>query len=115
MRKKVREATGADGSLSFYIDYADDGMDGGSPGEVMEALRRELAAAQRYGLRFNYDKMTVDPLAGHAFVGDLYLYEGAGLWVFGVLFELLSGSWRSSVRLCMACFRFPVSAWRFLC
>ena len=64
MRKEMRGATPAGGKLSIQADYADDGMDGGEPSDVLEVLKEEKVLAERYGARLNLTKMVVYIVGG---------------------------------------------------
>ena len=43
--------------LSVQADYADDGMDGGEPADVLGVIKQEMAIAARYGAEFDSGKM----------------------------------------------------------
>ena len=46
---------------------------------VLRVLKEEIAVASEYGLRFNYSKMVLYPLAGDAFLGDLSGFTDLGI------------------------------------
>ena len=77
MRERIEEVQG----LDYAADFADDGVDGGDFEEVLKVLTREIALGPEYGLRNNYDKMVVYPLAGRGFSGDLSGFEALGIKV----------------------------------
>eukprot|EP00973_Karenia_brevis_P021528 2959192-Karenia_brevis.AAC.1 len=62
-------------------DFADDGVIGGDVDDVLRVLRGEIAIAQEYGLRYNYSKMVVYPMAGEEFVGDVSEFQRMGITV----------------------------------
>ena len=78
MKKEMRERIGEVSQLSFASDFADDGVDGGDFEHVYKVLEKEIALGQEYGLRNNYTKMVVYPLAGDRFQGDLSNFERFG-------------------------------------
>ena len=93
MRDRVAEAA----SLDFYADYADDGVDGGDYDAVYRVLEREIALGAEYGIKNNFSKMVLYPLAGNNFSGDLSRFTNLGIKVdyFGdlkVLLEPIVGS-----------------------
>ena len=47
----------------------------------MKVLEGEARIAGEYGLRYNFDKMVVYPLAGNRFVGDLSGFRRLGITV----------------------------------
>ena len=67
MRDRIPEARG----LDFSADYADDGVMGGRASVVFKVLEKEITLGRENGLRNNFDKMVVYPLAGSRFTGDL--------------------------------------------
>jgi hypothetical protein len=77
MRGRIPEV----GSLDFAADFADDGVDGGDVDNVFAVLEKEIALGPEYGLRFNYAKMVVYPLAGERFTGDLTKFTDLGIKV----------------------------------
>ncbi len=54
---------------------------GGTNEEVYKALEKEIAQGPEYGLRNNYAKIVVYPLAGDRFHGDLSKFERLGIKV----------------------------------
>ena len=69
MKKEMRDRVeGVDG-LDFTADFADDGVDGGDFENVLKVLEGEAAIANAFGLRYNFSKMVVYPLAGRDFQG----------------------------------------------
>eukprot|EP00973_Karenia_brevis_P024207 3342815-Karenia_brevis.AAC.1 len=62
-------------------DFAEDGVMGGDCDSVLKILRGEIAIAHEYGLRYNFSKMVVYPLAGEGFTGDLSDFERLGITV----------------------------------
>ena len=46
---------------------------------VLIVLEKEVALGPEYGLRNNYSKMVVYPLAGQQFVGDLSRFAALGI------------------------------------
>ena len=81
MKREMRDAIPDVGGLDYAADFADDGVDGGDFEEVYKVLEKEIALGPQYGLRNNYDKMVVYPLAGRAFTGDLSKFERLGIKV----------------------------------
>ena len=75
----MRDQVPATSRLAFFADYADDGVDGGTPKDVWEALRGEMAMAEQYGVKFNFGKMVVYTVAGDEFEGDLSEFERLGI------------------------------------
>ena len=69
------------GSLGFAADFADDGVDAGDVDDVFRVLEKEIALDPECGLRNNYDKMVVYPLAGERFTGDLSKFTDLGITV----------------------------------
>ena len=70
-KKEMRDRIPEVSQLDFAADFADDGVDGGDYEAVFKVLEKEIALGPEYGLRNNYDKMVVYPLAGDRFTGDL--------------------------------------------
>ena len=56
-------------------------MDGGDFDKVLKVLEGEAAIASAFGLRYNFSKMVVYPLAGRGFQGDLSGFERMGIKV----------------------------------
>ena len=82
MKKEMRERIGEVSQLSFASDFAaDDGVDGGDFEHVYKVLEKEIALGQEYGLRNNYTKIVVYPLAGDRFQGNLSDSERFGIKV----------------------------------
>ena len=77
MRDRIPEVRG----LDFAADFADDGVDGGDCDAVLKVLEREIELGSEYGLKNNYSKMVVYPLAGHRFSGDLSRFEAMGIQI----------------------------------
>ena len=77
MRDRTPEVDG----LDFAADFADDGVDGGDYEAVFKVLEKEIALGPEYGLRNNYEKMVVYPLAGDRFTGDLSRFIELGVQV----------------------------------
>ena len=75
MRDRIPEVAG----LDFAADFADDGVDGGDCDTVLKVLEKEIQLGREYGLRNNYDKMVVYPLAGQRFSGDLTRFIELGI------------------------------------
>eukprot|EP00973_Karenia_brevis_P078574 10907959-Karenia_brevis.AAC.1 len=67
--------------LDFMADFADDGVMGGDCDSVLKVLRGEIAIAHEYGLRYNFGKLVVYPLAGDGFTGDVSEFERLGITV----------------------------------
>ena len=63
-KKEMRDRIPEVGQLDFAADFADDGVDGGDYEAVFKVLEKEIELGPEYGLRNNYDKMVVYPLAG---------------------------------------------------
>ena len=63
----------------FCADFADDGVDGADCDVVYRVLEKEIALWPEYGLRNNYDKMVVYPLAGDRFTGDVSKFIELGI------------------------------------
>ena len=70
MQQKLRQLTPSASRLSIKADYADDGIDGGSLKNRWNTLQEEIALADRFGTKFNYDKMKLYLLAGDFFNSD---------------------------------------------
>ena len=66
MRQKMRKETPSVRNLSIVADYADDGMDGGSLQQIWDTLQEEYLIADKYGLQFNYKKMTLYLMDGES-------------------------------------------------
>jgi hypothetical protein len=81
MKKDMRDRIPEVAGLDFAADFADDGVDGGDVDNVFAVLEREIALGPEYGLRNNYDKMVVYPLAGRRFTGDLTRFTDLGITV----------------------------------
>ena len=81
MKKEMRDRIPDVGSVDFSADYADDGVDGGDYEAVLKVLEKEIELGTEYGLRNNYKKMVVYPLAGDRFVGDLSRFRELGILV----------------------------------
>ena len=79
MKKEMRDRIPEMGGLDFSADFADDGVDGGDCEAVYKVLEKEIALGPEYGLRNNYDKMVVYPLAGDRFTGDLSKFIELGI------------------------------------
>ena len=79
LRKKIRDMTPSTSQLEFWADYAGDGVDGGTPEQVLNALREEIALADRFGFNLNFSKMRLYTAAGANFVGDLSGFEELGI------------------------------------
>jgi len=75
MRDRIPEVSG----LGFAADFADDGVDGGDCDTVLKVLEKEIELGPEYGLRNNYSKMVVYPLAGDQFRGDLSKFVALGI------------------------------------
>ena len=80
-RDRVRDGVSELPDLSFAADYADDGVYGGDYETVLRVLKEEMAVASEYGLRFNFSKMVVYPLAGDACTVDLSGFSALGIKV----------------------------------
>eukprot|EP00973_Karenia_brevis_P091906 12409746-Karenia_brevis.AAC.1 len=63
------------GDLDFAADFADDGVTGSDVDDVLKVLQAEVAIGHDYGLRNNYSKMVLYPLAGQGFTGDVSVFE----------------------------------------
>ena len=70
---------GGDGDVDFVADFADDGVDGGDYECVLKALKGEMAIGRAFGVKNNFGRMKVYPLAGQNFQGDLSGFEE--LWI----------------------------------
>ena len=81
MKKEMRDRVPEVRELDFAADFADDGVDGGDCDIVFKVLEKEIALGREYGLRNNYDKMVLYPLAGHQFAGDLSKFIEMGIKV----------------------------------
>ena len=81
MKKEMRDRITEVRELDFAADFTDDGVDGDHYEKVFDVLEKEIALGSEYGLRNNYDKMVVYPLAGRAFTGDLSKFERLGIQV----------------------------------
>eukprot|EP00973_Karenia_brevis_P012628 1712976-Karenia_brevis.AAC.1 len=81
MKKEFRDRIDAVRKLDLIADFADDGVDGGDAADVLETLRGEQALGVEYGIRQNFSKMVVFPLAGADFDGDLSGFEEMGVRV----------------------------------
>ena len=81
MKKEMRDRVDGVGDLDYAADYADDGVDGGDYEAVLKILENEIRVIGEYGLRNNYTKMKVYPLAGHNFLGDLSGFIRLGIEV----------------------------------
>jgi hypothetical protein len=81
MKKEMRDRIQEVAQLDFAADFADDGVDGGDYEEVYKVLEKEIGLGPEYGLRNNYDKMVVYPLAGDRFIGDLSKFTDLGITV----------------------------------
>jgi len=79
MSKEMRDRIPEVGGLDFAADFADDGVDGGDCDAVFNVLEREIALGSEYGLKNNYEKMVVYPLAGNRFSGDLSRFVALGV------------------------------------
>ena len=67
--EKMRDCIPEGAGLDFTADFADDGCDCDAVSRVLE---EEIAPlGPQYGLRNNYEKMVVYPMAGERFTGDL--------------------------------------------
>ena len=82
MKREMRDAIPEVGGLDYAADFADDGVDGGDFEEVYKVLEKEIALGPKYGLRNNYDKMVVYPLAGRAFTG---ICQSWSIWVLRLI------------------------------
>ena len=74
MKKEMRDRVPEVADLDYAADFADDGVIGGDCDAVWRVLEKEIALGPEYGLRNNYDKMVVYPLAGDRFIGDLFKF-----------------------------------------
>ena len=81
MKKELRDRIPEVGELDFAADFADDGVDGGDCDTVLKVLEKEIALGSEYGLRNNYDKMVLYPLAGDQFTGDLSKFVELGITI----------------------------------
>jgi len=81
MKKEMRDRIPEVSNLDYAADFADDGVDGGDYEEVFKVLEKEIALGPEYGLRNNYEKMVVYPLAGERFTGDLSKFTDLGITV----------------------------------
>ena len=79
MKKEMRDRIPEVGDLDFAADFADDGVDGGDCDTVFKVLEKEIQLGPEYGLRNNYGKMVVYPLAGDRFTGDLSKFVELGI------------------------------------
>ena len=79
MKKEMRDRIPEVSELDFTADFSDDGVDGGECDAVFRVLEKEIALGPEYGLRNNYDKMVVYPLAGNRFTGDLSRFIALGI------------------------------------
>eukprot|EP00973_Karenia_brevis_P037079 5112184-Karenia_brevis.AAC.1 len=68
-------------NLDFMADFADDGVIGGHIDDVLKVMKGEIAIGREYGLRNNYSKMVLYPLAGNSFDGDVSEFERLGISV----------------------------------
>ena len=60
MWRGMRDEIGpACAKLSAHADYAEDGMDGGEPANVLEVIKQKMAIAARYGAKSNFGRMLV--------------------------------------------------------
>ena len=67
MKKELRDRVEGISDVDFVADFADDGVVGGDCDKVLKVLEGEARIAGEYGLRYNFDKMFVYPLAGTNF------------------------------------------------
>eukprot|EP00973_Karenia_brevis_P084734 11757428-Karenia_brevis.AAC.1 len=81
MKKEMRDRVEGVEGLDFMADFADDGVIGGDCDSVLKVLRGEIAIAHEYGLKYNFSKMVVYPLAGSRFSGNLSEFERLGITV----------------------------------
>eukprot|EP00973_Karenia_brevis_P030077 4145766-Karenia_brevis.AAC.1 len=79
MKKEMRDRVEGVEGVDFMADFADDGVIGGDCRAVLKVLRGEIAIAHEYGLRYNFSKMVVYPVAGSRFSGDLSEFERLGI------------------------------------
>ena len=66
-KREMRDRVEGVADLDFVADFADDGVDGGDPRAVLNALHEEMRIARRFGLKLNFDKMRVYLVAGDGF------------------------------------------------
>lgn len=81
MKKEMRDRVVGILDVDFVADFADDGVMGGEWDKVLRALMGEIALGAEYGLRHNFSKMVLYPLAGE---GLAKLREGSWM-AFAVL------------------------------
>ena len=81
MKKEMRDSIQGVGDLDFMADFADDGVMGGDYESVLRVLKGEIARGPAYGIRNNYSKMVLYPLAGTGFEGDLSEFTRLGIRV----------------------------------
>eukprot|EP00973_Karenia_brevis_P076691 10652408-Karenia_brevis.AAC.1 len=62
-------------------DFADDGVIGRHIDGVLKVMKGKIVVGREYGLRNNYSKMVLYPLAGDAFDGDVSEFERLGISV----------------------------------
>ena len=67
MKKEMRDRVDGVRDVDFMADFADDGVLGGDWDKVLKVLRGEIAIGGEYGVRNNFSKMLLYPLAGHRF------------------------------------------------
>jgi len=79
MQKEMRDRIPEARELDFAAEFADDGVDGGDCDTVFKVLEKEIALGPEYGIRNNYSKMVVYPLAGDRFSGDLSKFAALGI------------------------------------
>ena len=81
MRDRVEQLTAQQTAvcLDCSADFADDGVDGGDYEEVLKVVERELAIGAEYGIRNNYTKMVLYPLAGQRFTGEVARFAELGI------------------------------------
>ena len=79
MKKEMRDRVDGISDVDFSADFADDGVLGGDVDKVLKVLEGEIRIGPEYGVRNNFSKMVLYPLAGERFSGELDGFRRLGV------------------------------------